>query len=110
MAKNFWKLSGFSLFSIDYAYIDHKSYLAETLFVQRQIRVKLNCRMARQDSPYHVVFCSVHRDDRKKFEGAMEKLKDNMLLCGHTDYDEICEFFTDLIENDGDGNAVSPAP
>ncbi len=110
MAKNFWKLSGFSLFSIDYAYIDHKSYLAETLFVQRQIRVKLNCRMARQDSPYHVVFCSVYRGDRIKFEEAMERLKDSMLLCGHTDYGEICEFFTELIEHDGEESAVSSAP
>lgn len=100
MANNFWKMSGFSLISVFYAYIDHKSGFAETLFIQEGIRVRIKCKMARKDSSYRVVFCRVNRRDREKFGRVMERLKDSMLLCGHTDYDEVCEFFTELIENE----------
>lgn len=97
MAENFWKMSGFSLHLDHYAYVDHKSYLADEIFAREGLRVKIDCRMAKSDSPYRVVFCSARKSDRIKFENAMERLKDHMLLCGHADYEEACGFLTEMI-------------
>lgn len=95
--KNYWKLNGFSLFTIPYVYVDHNSYLADTLFLQRKIIMKFKAEMARVDSPYCIIFCKVLKRDIKKFEDALEKLKDKMLLLGHDDYVEICNEITMLI-------------
>ena len=88
--KNYWKLDGFSLFMIPYVYVDHNSYLADSLFAQRKIIMKFKEEMARTDTPYCVIFCKVLKRDVQKFEEALEKLKDKMLLLGHKDYSDVC--------------------
>lgn len=98
--KNFWKLSGFSLFTIPYYYVDHKSYLADSLFVQRKIVMKYNGEMARPDSPYCIIFCKVLKRDAQKFEDALGKLKDKMLLLGHRDYVDVCNEVAMLIDRE----------
>ena len=89
--KNYWKMEDFSLFKDTYAYIDHKSYLADQLFIQRKIRVHFKEEMMREDSLYCIVFCKVSKRDAAKFEEALGKLNDKMLLLGYTDYPEVCE-------------------
>jgi len=84
-------MEDFSLFKDTYAYIDHKSYFADQLFIQRKIRVYFKEEMIREDSPYCIVFCKVSKRDVDKFEEALGKLKDKMLLLGYTDYSEVCE-------------------
>ena len=88
--KNYWKLKGFSLFAIPYVYVDHNSYFADSLFAQRKIVMKFKEEMARTGSPYCVIFCKVLKRDVQKFEEALEKLKDKMLLLGHKDYSDVC--------------------
>ena len=56
MMKNFWKMDGFSLFTVPYAYVDHNSYFADSLFVQRKISMKFKSEMAKENSPYCIVF------------------------------------------------------
>ena len=96
--KNFWKLDGFSLFMIPYVYVDHHSYLADDLFIQRKIIMKFKEEMARIDSPYCIIFCKVLKRDVQKFEDALEKLKDKMFLFGHNDYVSVCNEIAMLID------------
>ena len=88
--KNYWRMSGLSLFSVPYVYVDHRSYLADQLFVQNKVIMKFKGEMAREDSPYCIIFCKVLVRDVERFEEALGKLKDKMLLLGNRDYPEVC--------------------
>lgn len=97
--KNFWKLKDFSLLSVPYVYIDHENYLADALFAREKITMWFKGEMVRDDSPYCIVFCKVWKRDAERFENTLRKLEDKMLLCGYTDYPEVCDALTELIEN-----------
>ena len=101
--KNFWKMGDFSLFANSYFYVDHNSYLADALFVQRKIAMKFKGEMVKEDSPYCIIFCKVLKRDVQKFEDALEKLKAKMLLLGYTDYDEVCGEIDMLIGKRNEG-------
>ena len=96
--KNYWKMSDFSIFTVPYAYVDHSSYLADQLFVQNKVTMKFKGEMTKNGSPYCIVFCKVLKKDAERFEEAMGKLKDKMLLLGHKDYLEVCSEIAKMIE------------
>lgn len=97
---NYWKMSNFSIRSVWYAYVDHKSYLADSLFVERHVHVTFKEEMMKADSQYRIVLCKVLKKDTAKFEEALDKLKNKMFLLGHTDYPKICDEIEKTI---GDG-------
>jgi hypothetical protein len=79
MIKNYWRMSDFTLFSVQYAYVDHSSYLADQLFVQNKVTLRFKGEMVREDSPYCIIFCKVQKKDVERFErGAC---RDEQLLC-----------------------------
>ena len=106
--KNYWKMSDFSLFAVPYAYVDHSSYLADQLFVQNKITMKskkattmkFKGEMVKDGSAYCIVFCKVLKRDVARFEEALERLKDKMLLLGHKDYPAACGEIAKMIEED----------
>ena len=98
--KNYWKLDGFSPVTIPYVYVDHNSYLADSLFAQRKIVMKFKGEMERTDSSYCIIFCKVLKRDVQKFEDALEKLKDKMLLLGHSDYGDVCDELAILMDRE----------
>lgn len=89
--KNYWRMSDFSIFSVPYAYVDHNSYLADRLFVQNKVTMKFKGEMRRENSSYCIIFCKVLKCDVERFEEALTKLKDKMLLLGHGDYQDVCD-------------------
>ena len=103
---NFWKLKDFRPFSALYAYIDHEDYLADGLFIQEQIQVRFSQEMAKVGTPYHVVFGKVRKKECERFEKVLEKLPDKMLLCGHTDYMDICKEITEVIRDGMEENVA----
>ena len=78
--------------------MDHGSYQADQLFVQNKVRIKFKGECAKADSPYRIVFCKVRKRDVERFEEALEKLKNKMLLLGHRDYPDVCVEITKMIE------------
>ena len=96
--KNYWKMSDFSIFSVPYVYVDHSSYLADQLFAQNKVTMKFKGEMARDDSPYCIIFCKVLKKDVTRFEEALVRLKDKMLLLGHKDYPKACSEIAKMIE------------
>ena len=94
MEKNFWRMDDLSLFTVPYAYVDHCPYLADSLFLQRGIKMCFKGEMVRDDSPYRLIFCRVLKRDTGRFEEALGKLKDKMLLMGYRDYGSVCEELT----------------
>lgn len=101
--KNFWKMEDFSLFANSYVYVDHNSYLADSLFAQRKIVMKFKTEMTKIDSPYRIIFCKVLKRDVQKFEDALEKLKTKMLLLGYTDYVDVCGEIATLFDKRNEG-------
>lgn len=89
--ENFWKIKELSIITVPYAYIDHSSYLADKLFAERKIRMKYKKEYKRDGSQYRIIMCRVLKKDTGKFEEALEKLKNKMLLLGHTDYEDVCQ-------------------
>lgn len=98
MMNNFWKIKAFSLLNDSYAYVDHNSYLADQLFVQNKVKLKCSCEMVREDSPYRIIFCKVRKKDAERFEEALSRMENKMLLLGHRDYPEVCEKLTRIID------------
>jgi hypothetical protein len=92
-------MGDFSLFSVPYAYVDHNSYLADQLFVQNKVTLKFKGEMARKDSPYCIIFCKVLKKDVERFEEALGRLEDKMLLLGHRDYPNTCSEIAKMIED-----------
>ena len=52
------------------------------------------------DSPYCIIFCKVFKRDVQRFEDALEKLKDKMLLLGYRDYADVCNEIATLIDRE----------
>ena len=52
--ENYWKLDGLELFSNAYAYLDHRSYLADNLLRQKKIRMRFAEEMKKEGSPYEI--------------------------------------------------------
>lgn len=106
MEKNFWRMDGFSIFTVHYVYVDHNSYPADFLFAQGKITVRLKGEMVNHDSPYCIIFCKVLKKDVMRFEEALGKLKDKMLLLGYNDYSAACDAVAKMIENGTKGRQV----
>ena len=90
MVENFWKMDDLSIFTVPYAYVDHHSYLADNLFAQRKITMRFKAEYGKEGSPYVIIFCRVLKRDIGRFEEALEKLKNRMLLFGYRDYGNVC--------------------
>lgn len=74
--------------------------LADQLFVQNKITMKFKGEMVKDGSAYCIVFCKVLKRDVARFEEALERLKDKMLLLGHKDYPAACGEIAKMIEED----------
>ena len=97
--KNFWKMEESFGKHFSYAYIDLNNYLADDIFLEKNIEVKFIREMIRGDSPYRIVICKIKREDGEAFEEALKLLEDKMLLLGHSDYLAVCaELETQLEE------------
>ena len=109
--KNYWRMRDFSIFSVPYAYVDHSSYQADQLFVQNKVRMRFKGEMVKGDSSYRIVFCKVLKRDTTKFEEALGKLNNKMLLLGYADYSKACDEIArmvlcqDLVQNKMRGSA-----
>jgi len=96
--KNYWRMKEFSLFTVPYAYVDHSSYQADGLLAQNKVRMKFKGEFAKAESPYCIILCKVRRKDTGRFEEALEKLKNKMLLLGYRDYPDVCSEIANMFE------------
>lgn len=97
--KNFWKMDESFGKNLSYAYMDLDHYLADEIFLEKEIEVKFIREMERADSPYRIVFCKVKREDAERLEEAFKILGDKMLLLGHADYLAVCAELEKQLEN-----------
>ena len=96
---NFWGLRRISIFSVSYAYVDHKDYLADSLFNANGVSPHFGKEMARAGSDYRVIFCKIRKKEAEAFKTALQSLENKMILCGHPDYSKFCDELTASIGN-----------
>ena len=96
--KNFLRLDGLSILSVQYMYIDYKDYLADSLLAQNHVSVRFENEFSRDDSSYRIILCKVRKKDTAGFEKSMELLCNKMLLFGHNDYMEFCNSILETLE------------
>ena len=96
--ENFQRLDGLSILSVQYMYIDHKDYLADSLLAQNHVSVRFGNEFSRDDSPYRIILCKVRKKDTAEFEKSTELLCNKMLLFGHNDYTEFCNSIMETLE------------
>ena len=87
--KNYYKLQSPSIFKFQYVFLDSEDYLADQLFIKYNVK---------ENSPYHVIFCKIRKRDEKKFLDALSEMYDKMLLMGYKDYQEVCDNFIRVVE------------
>ena len=51
----------------------------------------------KEGSPYRIIMCKVMKRDAERFEEALRKLKNKMLIMGYKDYDKVCSDIDNLI-------------
>ena len=59
--------------------------------------MKFKGEFEKEGSPYRIIMCRVLKRDVGRFEEALEKLKDKMLIKGYRDYDKVCADIGSLI-------------
>lgn len=92
--KNYIHIKTFSLRYNHYCFMDTDDYLADGLFIKRNVRVWFGDEYRNDKKGYTWIFCKIHKKDTEKFMLALEDLKRKMLLFGHADYQECCEALT----------------
>lgn len=91
ITMNYFKLDYWLPRRSRYAYLDTSEYLADRIFVHNEIKVRfLNRELHHPKTDYIMIFCEIRSKDEPKFVESMDRLKANMILLGHDDYDQIC--------------------
>ncbi len=88
----------FSLRFAYYLYFDTKDYLADPLFIRHQVRVWFGKVFSVPESPYRILFCHVRKRDVPEFLAALEELKNSMLICGYTDFENVASMWLERLE------------
>ena len=83
--KNYYKLQSPSFFKFQYVFLDSEDYLADQLFIKYKVTVDFGDEYVRER-------------DEKKFLDALSEMYDKMLLMGYKDYQEVCDNFIRVVE------------
>lgn len=84
------RLRCLSPFHYRYIFVDTKDYASIRLFADADIGVSHVKEMMKRGSPYRLIVCYIRKKDLDKFQNALEKLRNNVLLMGYRDYDKVC--------------------
>ena len=79
-------------------YADTEDYLGILPLKRHGVRLKFRKELARDGNKYHLIMLRILKKDVEKFAQAMEELKNKMLICGHTDYEELGGEFLTCVE------------
>ena len=82
-----------------YADID-KDFMADQIFVNHKLRVKFKGEFHKAGEKYVMICITIKKKDKDTFIKCMEELKNKAALLGHTDYQEFCDYFHDMLHSE----------
>lgn len=80
------------------AYVDSVDNMADSLFIARHIKVKFCDEYTRDGMDYKVVFCKVPIKQYAEALDALSALRDKLILCGRTGYDEAVTLISEILD------------
>ncbi len=80
----------FSPFHYRFIFVDTKDYVSIRVFAAADIGVSHVRELIKRGSPYRLIVCHVRKKDLDKFREALGKLRNNLMILGYRDYDEVC--------------------
>ncbi len=89
-----------------YAFFDLKDGpMSDAALCDAGCRILTSQAFWNDEDEYGLILCRIRDKDKKRFEDAMEKLKNRMLLTGHPDYMDYCKkmikkFYEELGKSD----------
>lgn len=83
----FLEIDRFSLRYDYFLFFDTSDYLADQLFIQKEVRVWFGDEYKKPGSPFIGIICKVKKKDRTRFIEALDALENKMILCGYRDYE-----------------------
>lgn len=95
--KNYIRLESRKRYA-EYAFFDLPEYKADHIFIQHKLPVKFLKDLGRAGYDYFIIVCRVKAEDATVFEQCMAELRNAILVCGRTDYDDFCAEMGAMIE------------
>lgn len=86
--KNYLELEKVRLNRKMFAYLDNISFLADPIFKENNLSVKVMNEWENSNNDYIVVIVSIKTKDIALFQKCMEELSKKMLILGNTDYEK----------------------
>ncbi len=83
------------IFKLYYVYLDVPEYYADSIFIKYNIKVKFLKEFYNEQNRYITIFCKIRKQDKMRFEEAMNSLEKKMIICGYSNYPEYCDYFID---------------
>jgi len=90
MEKNYLQLHSHSPFSKYYIFIDTVDHIYERVMEKYGIGLKRVQEYTKAESPFRLITCHIKKSDETVFLNAIEQIRNNALLLGYRDYDEMC--------------------
>lgn len=104
--ENYRRIRKLSLRYAYYMFMDHREYIADSLFIQEKCRVHFLKEYAKPGTQWMMLYVKVAKKDEGRFKAAMGKLRDAALLKGRRDYDQALEAYWRPFMEVGKGAAV----
>lgn len=76
-----------------YVFMDHREYIADSLFIQEKCEVHFLKEYAKSGTDWLVLYVKIAKKDEDRFKAAMEKFRDAAVLKNHRDYDKALEIY-----------------
>lgn len=87
-----------------FIFMDHKDYIADSLFIQEKCPVEFLQQYEKQGTDWVMVCVRVRKPDIPKFKAAMAKFRNAALLKGHDDYEQAFQsYWVPFMEGMDDG-------
>lgn len=86
---NYLKLENKRPLSVFYLYIDVTNYKADRILNDKGISIKIMYEFTKPNTDYRAIICKVSKKDESKFIEAMKETENNLLITGHSDYEEV---------------------
>ncbi len=90
-----------SPFHYKFMFVDTQEHVSKRLLADSCVHASRVRELAKQGSPFRLIMCNIRRKDLDEFGQMLEKLKNNILLLGYRDYDEMCETLRKLADEAG---------
>lgn len=83
----------------EYMYLDIPQFISKQMFKDAKLRVEFNKnQFKRKGTEYRIIFCTIRKKDEQKFIEIMDELKKKILIMGHNDYLDVCEYAINLLQ------------